>query len=518
MKKCVFYPILFSTIPILLMYLVNINGLPISLLFPTIFLAALISLGLIWLFFKYNKDVHRSGFVIFILTFWFFYYIPFRVWVSNIDTESISFSSHWIVFPIWSLFFLFISSSWLWKKISSPQTITFFLNIVCIVLISFSIVRISLKLISRYVQPASIQDTKFQVISPKNMVLHDIYYIILDAYARKDVIKDLYHFDNSGFIQELTNRGFFVASKSESNYMQTPLSLVSALNMRYVTGTPKTIPNHGYLMGIIDHSLARTFLESLGYKFVTFSTGFLPSDITDADYYFSSPSIGNSNDLVALLLVNSALAPFIEQGWIKAPVTRFKTSQERFNYILDTLDNKIPLIKDPKFVFVHILPPHPPFVFDQNGPINPDDPFIMQDAYSYKGSALDYIHGYDAELTYINKRLLQTIDGIIANSASSPIIILQADHGPDAFLDWNSISNSCLKERFSILNAYYLPDQNSLRVPDDITPVNTFSIIFNAYFGTQFGILQNHQYFATWENPFPFTDVTEVSQTQCKTP
>ena len=271
-------------------------------------------------------------------------------------------------------------------------------------------------------------------------------------------------------------------------------------------------------MGIIDRSLTRTLLESLGYKMITFSTGFLPTDIINSDYYFSSPAISKSNDLVALLLINSALAPLIENDWIRVPITRYSTTQERFNFILETLKEKIPLINGPKFVFVHILAPHAPYIFDQNGAIAPDEPFIMQDAFSYEGSIEDYVQGYDAELTYINKRLLPTIDGIIANSASSPIIIIQADHGPDAFLDWSSIENTCLKERFSILNAYYLPNQSNIQLPDDITPVNTFAMIFNLYFGTDIDLKENHQYFATWENPFPFTDVSKVSQAQCKTP
>jgi hypothetical protein len=75
-----------------------------------------------------------------------------------------------------------------------------------------------------------------------------------------------------------------------------------------------------------------------------------------------------------------------------------------------------------------------------------------------------------------------------------------------------------MKERFSILNAYYLPNQNSIQIPEDITPVNTFPVIFNAYFGTHFETLQNHEYFATWENPFPFTDVSEISQASCDIP
>ena len=39
----------------------------------------------------------------------------------------------------------------------------------------------------------------------------DIYYIILDGYARSDVMQELFNFDNTGFLERLRHKGFFVA-------------------------------------------------------------------------------------------------------------------------------------------------------------------------------------------------------------------------------------------------------------------------------------------------------------------
>ena len=50
----------------------------------------------------------------------------------------------------------------------------------------------------------------------------DIYYIILDGYVRDDVLKDLFAYDNSGLIEYLRGRGFFVAEQSRSNYRKSP--------------------------------------------------------------------------------------------------------------------------------------------------------------------------------------------------------------------------------------------------------------------------------------------------------
>ena len=47
--------------------------------------------------------------------------------------------------------------------------------------------------------------------------LPDIYYIILDGYARADILEELYNYDNSEFLEFLEQRGFFVADQGRAN-------------------------------------------------------------------------------------------------------------------------------------------------------------------------------------------------------------------------------------------------------------------------------------------------------------
>ena len=56
-----------------------------------------------------------------------------------------------------------------------------------------------------------------------------IYYIILDGYARSEVMRELFDFDNTAFLERLERKGFFVARGSNANYCQTPLSRLSSL-------------------------------------------------------------------------------------------------------------------------------------------------------------------------------------------------------------------------------------------------------------------------------------------------
>src|SRR5262249_55856944 len=62
----------------------------------------------------------------------------------------------------------------------------------------------------------------------------DVYYIILDGYARADTLKRECQFDNSEFLEQLRSRGFYVADQSCSNYPMTFMSLASSLNMSYL--------------------------------------------------------------------------------------------------------------------------------------------------------------------------------------------------------------------------------------------------------------------------------------------
>jgi hypothetical protein len=516
MKKYVFYPILFSINPVLLLLAANISDLPLSQLFPVILISPIAATLLLWLVNKWLNDIHRAGLIIFLSTIWFFHYGTVHLWANSIHIGSIPLGTDWIFFPLWTIIFILASSGLLWRRITSPETITLYLNIISIVLVAFSVFRISLDVAPRYLAHPDIPEAiKSLAPSPKASKTPDVYYIILDGYARADILQALYHYDNSVFIQDLENRGFHVATQSHSNYMQTALSLASSLNMEYLTGFSKLVPDRGQLIGMITNSSVRAIFEYLGYKTLAFSSGYQPTEWTNADYYYSSPKVGKSHDLEALLLINSAANIIIEHKWLDLPISRYYTEQERIDYTFTTLANEVPLITGPKFIFAHIIAPHPPFIFDQNGAVTPDEMYVLQDGDKYWGNHEEYIHKYANQLSYINNQVIKTIDGIIEKSEAPPIIIIQADHGPGAYLDWNSAENSCLQERFSILYAYYLPNKESDLIVEDITPVNTFRLILNAYMGTHLELLDNTEYFSTWDQPYNFIDITDEVQLSC---
>jgi hypothetical protein len=187
--------------------------------------------------------------------------------------------------------------------------------------------------------------------------------------------------------------------------------------------------------------------------------------------------------------------------------------RHRISYSLQALDDAAKE-KDPVFLISHIYAPHPPFVFDELGNhIHPDRPYNKFDADGYRsrgGTQKEYIDGYSGQLNYLFKEMILVIDHILTESDSQPILIIQGDHGPGSMVSQYSIEDSNLDERFSIMNAYYFPDQDYSALYPEITPVNSFRIIFNQFFNMQLELLPDRNYFSTVSQPYQFTDVTEM--------
>jgi hypothetical protein len=166
----------------------------------------------------------------------------------------------------------------------------------------------------------------------------------------------------------------------------------------------------------------------------------------------------------------------------------------------------MPVSDQPRFVFAHVVAPHPPFVFlADGGSTNPTSPFRLKDGNEFLGTLDEYVSGYIQQLQYINRRVLAVVDAIIASTDGDVIIVLQGDHGPGSRLNWEDPAGSDLFERMSILNAIRLPlDEPAGEIPSTLSPVNTFRLIFNREFGGEYELLADRSYFSTWHRPFAY--------------
>lgn len=345
------------------------------------------------------------------------------------------------------------------------------------------------------------------------------YYIILDGYGRADMLQAVHGFNNSAFVDALEQSGFIVASRSQANYPRTLLSLSSSLNMQYLETMSSVMGDSNLwwpVMGTVQQSEVRKILQNWGYKTVFFASVWDYTDIRDGDFYEAPYPVMLKNFYNSFLnFTNLSILRSIDRFGVAYP--SYDTHRRIILFSFKRLP-EVAAIPGPKFVFAHIVAPHPPYVFDRTGnPVDSDFPYSLIDPYRQRGDILESRNSYLDQLMFINQEILTTIDGILANSNIPPSIILQADHGPGILIDYNSIENSCLYERFSILNAYYLPGVDRDSVPMDLSPVNSFRFIFNSYFQTKLEILPNRQYFSTSDNFYQFTDVTGQTNDMCKT-
>lgn len=472
------------------------------------------------------RNWHRAGLISSALLFLFLFYgIIYRI-LSKMHIGNY-YLDHSVIFPLGIALVYLISTRWLWQKIKNPLTLTKFLNFTLALAIIFSFFN--------YVRKISSQrKADFDVLASAMTAQHDptlqlsatgypdIYYIILDGYGRADVLQEVYGFDNTEFIDFLKSRGFYVAEQSQSNYIQTALSLASTLNFVYLDTFPLAadVSDRSPMEYLISNSQVRSLLTNLGYRLVTMNNGYEFTFISDADIVLHPNQLSaRMNVFEGLIAMGSAIIIPVDQGYVDLPEIGYQTKRTKINYAFDSL-TEVPEISGPKLVFFHIVAPHPPFIFDQYGnPITPEIPDVgARDGNYFSGTLDQYLEGYPTQVQYVNRRMQEVVDAILKKSTSPPIIIIQGDHGPGAFLDWQSSERSCLRERIAILNAYYLPGLQIDTLYPEITPVNTFRLIFDAYFHTHLGLLEDHSYYSPWEYPFAYVEVGERSQILCPRP
>jgi len=494
------HPLLVAVYPVLALLANNISQVKASAALRPLILvvcaAALLWGLLLWIL----RDTRRSALL---ASWWLALFFAYGHVYNFLEAHS-RLGRHRLLLPLWIL--LALAGSWvILRRVKDLAYATLVLNGISLVLLTFPLLQLGAYAFRSNAVASNPNNLPAELASlqvPPGQTPPDVYYIILDAYARDDVLKSVFGYKNTEFSSYLQEKGFYLAGCSQSNYAQTELSLSSSLNLTYLedllgelpTGSQDRLP----LAGLLQHNAVRRAFQNMGYTFVAFETGFLFSQFEDADVYLSPGSLGGLSGFEVLLvktsgglaLVDAAakLPRFFEEG-LNAPERR---RYEQVGYTLDQLAEIPTSIQGPKFVFAHVLAPHGPLVFSSDGSLV-HYPEPVDDA--------AYTRGYRDEVTYLNHRMIEILDRILETSATPPIIILQADHGHDF---------ASADDRMAILNAYYLPgDGKSLLYPT-ITPVNSFRVIFDRYFGGKFDLLKDRSFFSYYQTPFEFKYVPNL--------
>ena len=515
------HPFLFICIPIVFLFSRNVGELDVYLLIRPLFVAIFI-LCISLLFLRLLiKDFSKITLTVSVSIVMFFSYSLIKEYIQYV----FEFDPH-IYAAILTAMFISIICMFCYYKIFSMSvcsSVHKFLNIMAATTLSISLVSV----VSAYVEtpitvPAFLPDPVSPITVPQavgNKRFPDIIYIILDRYPNKHVMEKYIKYDNSLFIEEMVERGFFVENKAYANYVHTSLSLAATLNMRYLNELSeiygRKTENEKPLNDMMqDHSVQRV-LRLQGYQYVHMGSWWAPTRFNVfADLNFD----GGRRWITRFESVLLQATP-LEDAW-KLPA-RLR-GLPRYEEECDRVRRKIEFLKNvggrqqPTFVFAHFLVPHDPIKFDAGGRcIDGASPNKREEREAFR-------QGFVGQVEFINKAIIEIFDRQMQNNPNETIFIIQADEGPrplrprlegsDEF-NWETATSDEIIMKFGILNLLFLPKRDYENFSQFMTPVNTFRIIFNEIFGAELPLLENRAYInKNKKNVYDFTDITEILQ------
>jgi len=490
-KLYLIHPFLFAILSAIFLWGQNFGEVPLREILPT-FIVLIVFGGLVlffsWIFFRdFEKSaIISSIFLVITLSFDYIYNIFFY-------NSFIQMRWRWTFFI---LFIIFIILIFLIKK--TKKDLVNINKAMAIAIGTFILISFFQIVAGYYTADMNVQNENTKiVINDKTNQFRDIYYIILDGYPSFDVVKNVMGFEGiDQTASSLKEKGFFIADKSKSNYTRTLFSLSSSLNINYLQNPSA---NKRHFMLAEDHRV-KDFLKSYGYKYFHFGA--------DAFTYFNRYADENIN--------LGLFSPYQTAVWHS---TLFKPVQNLLGSKFDIFTNKFEFLdrrliqwererfklqklaeisnekNSPVFAFAHFLIPKGAYVFDENGN------FLTEEDSNKRGAIKNYL----GQIMYINKEIENLVDMLLKNSNPEPIIIIQGDHSFPFYDNLNLIEEfaqpDLAKElivpdeySFPILNAYYFPEEGDKLLYDSITPVNTFRILFNYYFGQDFILLDDINY------------------------
>jgi hypothetical protein len=501
-----FHPYLILCFQVLSIYAINVNEVSLTIVAVVLFIGLFVLWCTILLFNGFLKNNNITSIYMTVLIIMFFSYG--RILNILMDVKINDFvlgrNKHMIILYLFMviLFFYIVKLKII---INNKRKINYYLNIFSIVVLAVSIITT----VANYDWTRINQINNKNITEKNNSLDNDnsvlqnnpnVYFLIFDSYVSNYVLKKYYNYNNDDFLFKLEKQGFSIDKKAVSNYSFTGASINSTLNMDYIHKKKEyvdaynqdTVIGKGY-----SENLVMKRFRTMGYKIITNKGKWKSSVFKRNESLFA-------NDFVYLMIHITMLRIFEIE--LVLDRIRQKTIAE-----LDYLKN-YNKSKEPTFMYVHVEAPHSPFVFKFDG----SRPKYFESNFSKYEDKEKFIN----QLKYVSSQI-KLIVGNIKKRDPTSIIILQSDHGfggneDDIYLNRNSEFAKAnnrnkppvdyLKKRFGILSAISYP--KGAKPPDNLTPVNLFRHIFNAFFDDEYLMLPNESYFATIKMPYVFHDVT----------
>jgi hypothetical protein len=503
------YPVLAAAYPVIYLYAQNVQEAisPAEIFVPLAICvaAALIVMGILGALTRAWAAAALASTLLLVL---FFTYGMAWDWLGTMIL------GQWVLLIAWLLVAV-IGLSFIWRFHMLADRVTLPLNVITGLALLFNLLIIGAFVFN--VRPTTANTGSGVTGSgetAESQNLRDVYWIILEEYGSNSVLKADFDYDNTPFLDALRDRGFYIAEDSTANYLKTAPSIQSARNLEYLDGPAlreqaKADDDWGPIYrGLRSPFEVQQFLDDLGYRFIYAGTFWSPMGkhpSAEINYVYDKLT----SEFLEVLQRATILRVFEDLG----PETPYDWRRNRYNQTLYELRSlrRASSLGGPKFVHAQLALDHEPYVF------HPDGSFLTAD----DAKKLTHEQQYIEQLKYTNTQMLAWMDQLLdVPEAERPIIILAADEGPwpkgyrhdERGFDWTTASPEALKQKFGILNAVYLPDQDAEEAGfyRGISLVNEFRVLFNAEFGLDLPLLPDRNYiWPDQSNIYDFIDVTD---------
>ena len=520
-----YHPFLVAIFPVLIIYSQNIGRVEVEQLLLPIILAVGLATGLYYFFKLIIKNENKSAIIVTLIFIIFFSYGHIYYLLNDVTINEFDIGKTRYLIPAFGLL-LGIGIFFIIRIKTVLDNATSILNVISVVFVLVAIGNVLLVatgenemnlLFYERIDFSSYFDPHDFSIS-ENETLPDVYYLILDEYARSDALAEYHEFDNTEFLNFLESKGFHVAENSFANYPMSVQSIPATMNLQYINFLADEIgsevrnykPLNEKDYGLYANNQVIKNFKEMGYKIVTFNTFALHShenplsDLTvcHRNIHFLD------NRLVDTLARTTMFGYFIER-WSEDEMRQVTLCAfENFGNAGNVFDK-------PVFVWAHIMTPHPPWIFGPNGEeITPGKPLLITDNPEFRDSGWEPKIQYIQQVQFANKKTISIVEEILEKDSHS-IIIIQGDHGTAWDIrsnEWVEPSKEDVYQRLRNFDAIYFPDEEKRENLDNKrTLINTFRTIFNAYYGSDYELLENKAYWSYNAKPYDYKDVSHYT-------
>lgn len=331
---------------------------------------------------------------------------------------------------------------------------------------------------------------------PANLSKPDVYLIVLDGYARADMLKQYNQLDNTTFLDALRARGFHISEQARANYMYTRLSLSSFLNMRYLNEDIRQLgpsPSRGAIDPLLHQFEVAERMQDLGYTYRHIG-GYWHvtrrSPIADENVFYL-PAF--AEEFTFVFLEQTVLHPILKAipaygDWFHPGVVHLQQLKG-----IPKPEGQ----RGPVFTFAHVLAPHSPYVFDRNGIRSAETSLTNWER------PLEYAE----QVRFLNKQILKVVEEIDRVSGRDAIVLLHGDHGARSQGQLGGTPEQN-REQMATFAAYRVPALARAGIYPGMSLVNNFRLVFTTVFGaTDLPLLEDRTFYSDPDRIYELEEV-----------